>query len=339
MLSRSEYQNWVNSIASPTSQADVALLNAARSVAQDRVLAAEIQLGKSQSLLTDFMPTRTTKLLPLPSDKPLIKGYKTRYELYSSNGLIPARLRGIDKMLPKMLELISQRAESVQAAKMAAMNAKSALTSRQTTVSAALEAGRLWRSAEADLIGTVTSYNKAIADYTMTITQGRQTPEQVVASLIGKPKAISPQAAAQQTAINQQRQFGQPNQFGNSGQANRQNQTQPFQNGQRPGSRVADGRLQNGRPPASARLGLGQPRLSQPAFKQPTFNQPTLGQPPVSNGGFKQHVKDRLNNGSGIIGNRPQTTQPSANPFGDSNANNQSFQQTPPVSGSNQFGG
>ena len=317
MLSLSEYQNWVNSIASPTSQSDLSLLNAARSVAQDRVLAAEIQLGKSQSLLTDFMPTRTTALLPLPSDKPLIKKYKTHYERYSSHGLIPPRLRGIDTMLPKILELISQRAESVQAAKIAAINAKNSLPARQATLSAALEAGRLWRAAEADLIGTVTSYNKAIADYTMTITQGRQTPEQVVTSLIGKPKTISHQEAARQTAINQQRQFGQA---GNSNPTNRLGQSQGSilnqssilnQGGfnQRQGSRVADNRIQNGVTPASRR--------------------PALSQPPNNNGGQGFN--------GGAMNRSTQPAQRTANPFGDSNASGQSFQRSSPMGG--QFGG
>lgn len=187
-LSRAEHLSWLNSIASPSSPADQALLRAAKSAAGNHVLAAEIQLGKSQSRLTDFLPNRSD-LLPLPSDKPLVQKYKTNYELYRQHGMIPTRLRGIDEMLPKTLRLIQNRAETVQLAKTAADNGKQALTSRQSSLATVLEAARIWRAAEQDLVATVTNYNKAIADYSLTIARSNQSPEQIVGMLIAKPKA------------------------------------------------------------------------------------------------------------------------------------------------------
>ena len=133
-LSRAEHLSWLNSIAALSSPADQALLRAAKSAAGNHVLAAEIQLGKSQSRLTDFWTSNQSDLLPLPSDKPLVQKYKTNYELYRQHGMIPARLRGIDGMLPKTLRLIQNRAETVRLAKTAADNAKKAVAARQTSL-------------------------------------------------------------------------------------------------------------------------------------------------------------------------------------------------------------
>jgi hypothetical protein len=218
MLSRAEYLNWLNQVPNAGSAPDQALLNAAKSVASDQVLAAEIQLGKSQSKLMDFLPQRAPQvgfsdLLPLPADQPLIQKYKTNYDLYQSRQMIPHRLRGVDAMLPKTLELICDRAKTIQLAKSAAEATRHALENRQSNVASLLEAGRLWRSAEQDLIASVTSYNQAIADYSLAIAGGGHSPEQIVAMLIAKPQSPSASSPIQEMASDPP--FGNP-QFNHS---------------------------------------------------------------------------------------------------------------------------
>ncbi len=211
LLSRAEHVSWLDGIVVPSSPSDAALLTAAKSQANDQLLAAEIQLGKSQSKLMDFLPNRMatnngslTPILPLPSDQPLIQKYNTNYDLYQSYQRIPLRLRGIDSMLPKTLKLICNRATTVQLAVTAAESARQSLANRQTGLAVVLEAGRIWRTSEQDLIASVTSYNQAIGDYSLSVTDGGQAPETIVAMLIGRPKpaAVFPNPGTSQTADN-----------------------------------------------------------------------------------------------------------------------------------------
>ncbi len=212
-LSRAEQLSWLSSISAPSSPADQALLRAAKSAASNQVLAAEIQLGKSQARLMDFLPASQADLLPLPADKPLVQKYNTNYELYQQNGMMPSRLRGIDGMLPKVLKLIQNRADTVQLARAAADDARKSLAARQTTLASVLEAMRIWRAAEQDMVASVTSYNQAIADYSLSIAQGGQTPEQLVAMLIAKPKVnqvANSYARPAQQARSSRGQYSQP---------------------------------------------------------------------------------------------------------------------------------
>ena len=101
---------------------------------------------------------------------------------------MPVNLRGIDQILPKQLQLIADRAKTVNVAKSAANQMAQALSNRQTTLQSVLEAARDWRISEKKLVGSVVSYNQAIADYALTVAQGYQSPQAVAAMLIAKPK-------------------------------------------------------------------------------------------------------------------------------------------------------
>jgi len=172
--------------------------------------------------LLQFMPNRrSTDPLPLPNDLPLIQKYKTNYELYRSRQMMPVSLLGIDQMLPKTLELINLRAEAVKVTKAASDQVLSAASTGGQSVISALEAGRIWRAAEHDLVASVVSYNQAIADYSLSVTGGYQTPEEVVAMLIAKPQA----SVAQASPMGQ----GQPGKFNSNAQANQRFGNQPQQ--------------------------------------------------------------------------------------------------------------
>ncbi len=222
------YKEWLSSIPQASSRGDRGLLDAARSAADNEVLAAEIQLGKSQAKLLRFMPTRRSNLNPLPSDLPLVERYETHYELYRSRNLLPAKLTGIDQMLPRTLELIQSRAKTVQMSQAAIKQTLSAYQNRQTPLASVLEAARVWRVSEKDLLASVTNYNQAIADYAMNITRQYTTPEQTAAMLIGAPKTktetppmASPTSTASTTAFSDRRPPSSPTNAFGSPRANR----------------------------------------------------------------------------------------------------------------------
>ena len=190
------YQEWLDSIPNASAQGEQGLLDTARSAAENQVLAAKIQLGKSQAKLVRFMPTRRSSLAPLPSDSPLVERYETHYELYKARNLLPAKLIGIDQMLPQTLTLIDQRAETVQKSQAAIKQNLDGYSTKRVPLASVLEAARVWRSAEQDLLASVTSYNQAIADYAFNITRRQTTPEQTVAMLIGTRKSNTEQRPA-----------------------------------------------------------------------------------------------------------------------------------------------
>ena len=180
-----KYVDWLNQIPNPGSQADGVLLHTAKSNARNRMLAAEIQLGRSLSELMEFIPTGDPNQSPvLPMDSPLISKYKTHYDWYNSRQMIPPQLKGIDKMLPKTLELITSRAQTVRNAQSATKQTQNALSSGQSNIATVLEAGRLWQESLDGFVATVVAYNQAIGDYAMTISNNSRSPEQIVGMLI-----------------------------------------------------------------------------------------------------------------------------------------------------------
>jgi len=175
-----------------SSGADSAILEMAKMEARNEVLASEIELVKSQSKLAQYMPNRPSSLPPpIPNDLPLIQKYNTQYERYRQHQLMPVNLLGIDKMLPKTLELIASRAGTVQLAQSANQKVVAGVRNRQSSVSEALNTAKAWRAAERNLLVAVMDYNHAICDYALTISRGYQAPQQIVGMLIAKPKATN----------------------------------------------------------------------------------------------------------------------------------------------------
>ncbi|MEM7455195.1 MAG: hypothetical protein AAF456_12670 [Planctomycetota bacterium] len=193
-----EYLRALQTIQAPQDQSQRVLLNAARSNAGNEVLESEIQLVKSQSILQEFLtpgaPASSGSILPLPSDTPLIQRFETHYEWYSSRGRVPQRLLGFDLVLPKALQLISDRAETVRTARAAWNQSKTA----RGGVPQMLEAARLWKETQQELIKSVVSYNRALADYSLAISPINSSSDQVIAMLISKPEPEIPAATPQQ---------------------------------------------------------------------------------------------------------------------------------------------
>lgn len=201
LVNAQEYLRMIESLPASASQAEQAMLQTAKMVARNDVLASEIQLVKSQSKLNQFNPNRRPNdPLPIPKDLPLIGSYTTNYQWYQSNQIMPESLLGIDKMLPKTLELISLRADTVEMAQRANQQLNSGLRNRQVSLTDTLNAAKELRSAEQNLLVAVMDYNHAITDYFFTIAQseGYLPPETIVFSLLGsrKPKTQNPNQTA-----------------------------------------------------------------------------------------------------------------------------------------------
>ncbi len=321
-VNEQETAQWLNRIPAPGNAAEKAMLDVARVDAKNRVLAAKIQLGKSQSKLVQFFPNWNSQQLPIPNDLPLILKYRTNFEAYQSYRLIPANLRGIDQMLPDTLELIASRAGAVELSKDAADKVLDAVSKRQVSTVVAIEIARQCRVVTNDLVASVISYNQAITDYSLTVARGFQTPEQIVEMLIGKPKLDTENVAQrfndarqQQRAAQSGTPSGQPVQnvgsFGNNGSpsligsrpnqpssnSNQPNGLSPafdpgaFQNSGQAGSNSRQERSVLGGPVAPATpvgQNAGNPNSPGGTFRSQTLAQPTFNQPqPTSGNGVR----------------------------------------------------
>lgn len=133
--------------------------------------------------------------LPMPSDRPHVRPYKTRFEEIFSSSVPMERMRLIDRKLPLRLQVINLRASAVEAAE----DALDALTDSYrakdvdlASVTAAV--GELARQRRAYL-EAVRDYNHEIADYALNIAGREITGRQLVATLIDVEKnspAIDP---------------------------------------------------------------------------------------------------------------------------------------------------
>ena len=192
-----EQTQWLKSISKPRQQSEQAILAAAQQAAQNRVLHSEIQLAKSQSLLSDYLPNlrQNGKLVAvLPSNIPWVGKLNTKFEEYQRRGMVPARFGTIDDYLPKARTLIANEAEAVIASDKAANQTRSAMQSGQTAVANVLEAARMKQQNEEEFLSAVLGYNRAITDYVLSVRQDIYQPKRLATVLIGR-KSIEPTPA------------------------------------------------------------------------------------------------------------------------------------------------
>ncbi len=179
------YSQWLKRVPVPESTSEQALLTAVEAVVANDVMAAEVKLLKSQAVLAQFWPGSSQNLVnPIPNDLPLIQRYNTNYELYLSRRLVPTKFRGIDRVLPKMLALIERRAEAVGYSKSAAD--RILVSTQSEHLLTTLEAGKVFYTAECNLIESVVSYNRAIGDYALSVATQPKSAAEVVEMLIAK---------------------------------------------------------------------------------------------------------------------------------------------------------
>ncbi len=199
-----EYSKWLSSIQSANAPGDRELLDAAKSLAHNQHHTARMELTRYQARLqgfysTGYQPQPAGVALPLPSDLPLVQNYVTNYQLYRNYRSMPAHFQNIDQVLPETLQLIVNQAETVQLATQAANQQRVSLQNGQSSLGSVLEAGRIWRVAELELVRSVITYNRIIADYALNVTDHSHPPETVVAMLITRPETANPPHVSNQT--------------------------------------------------------------------------------------------------------------------------------------------
>ena len=209
LLKAANQLKWLGQVSPPRSQNERVLLNAARQAAENQVLSAEIQLGKSQSKLKQLMTAGPQDdLLPLPADRPIVRGYNTHYDYYDQRGQIPAEYKGFNTVLPKMRQLVANRAETVQTATSAVNQTRNAFASGAADLGTLLEGVRLWNDAEQILISSVVNYNQAIGDYSLRLFAQGKSPQQIANMLVVKQKAVATRAAPMHNANAPRMRFG-----------------------------------------------------------------------------------------------------------------------------------
>lgn len=180
-----EHYEWSQRLPGNLSLGEKLLVQAEQRLANDRLLAAQIQMGKSQSRLLDFFTNpRADDFLPLPSDPPTVKPYTTHYETMRKRRTLPSSLRGIDQMLEGTNRLIGQRALTVNAARQARTQLLAGVPTKQASLASVIQAAELNRAAELDLISSVVNYNQAISNYVVTAFPA-PSAEKLVTYLVG----------------------------------------------------------------------------------------------------------------------------------------------------------
>ncbi len=319
VLNSAQLTDWLNQLPSPQNASELALLNAARAAARNKMLSDEIQLGKSQCKLQQLMGSKD-ELLPLPSDQPLLQTYDTHYEWYESRNRLPEDLRGIDVMLSKSVQLISNRASTVGTTRVALSQIRNGYAQNPRELGSILNAARLWNEAEQDLVWSIVNYNQAIADYSLSISPASSQPDQIVAMLIAKPK---PAVAQQETGQNSGSPSGTTGQISSSMQSNlpRQNDSQSrFQNASQPQSQFGQNRLprQNsggydrGDDPISRTMNSGS-SLSPNGFSNQPSGSRQPSSPPSQPNTFQSPQYSPTNQGQPNTF-QPNSSQPQANP-------------------------
>lgn len=304
VLNSTQYLDWLNQLVSPQNPAELVLLNAAKAAAKNQLLADEIQLGKSQLKLQQFVGQNQSQLLPLPSDAPLIQDYDTQYDWYASRNRMPESMRGINVMLPKAIKLVADRAATVGTTRVALSRIREAYTANPRQLGSILQAARMWNNSEQNLVGSIVNYNKAIADYSLTIAGGYRPPQQIVSMLIAKPKANVQQPVNQrQTAGRMDRgiQQAQPTLASPSSQFRSASQQRSVGSPQGVGNGL--NRQYNSQQPSSARE-FGLP----PSRRSGNNGQRELGQRAIGQGGVGQRAVGQ--GGIGQIGNGQRTLGP-----------------------------
>ncbi|MGI9517836.1 MAG: hypothetical protein ACR2NP_12365, partial [Pirellulaceae bacterium] len=211
---RNELQ-WLQQMGQPRSETSRLLVDAARSAVRDEVAARRIELTAQRQRLNEFLLGPQSELLPLPVDTPLLKGYRTNFDVYAAERSMPDRLRSIDRLLPDQHQLIADRAATVQRCRNVVIQATRTYSQGAEPAASLLQAIHLCRTNHDEFVDTVVDYNLTIAEYAMDVKPFNTAPEQVVAMLIPVQATAMPESPAD----NGLRQATLPNTYMGQGQS------------------------------------------------------------------------------------------------------------------------
>jgi hypothetical protein len=179
-------------------------LRAAIAAAAASLKEAEADAMAAQHQLAALTPETSSKMLPLPMDRPHVGPYRTYYaELFASRPGAERALQ-IDRTLPLRTKAIDDRARAVAAAEEGFSAAMEPQNRGEGRTSAAVEAAEQTLRQRRALMATICRYNHEIADYVAAAASPMATAETVVGMLIKQahemprtvageePKAVTP---------------------------------------------------------------------------------------------------------------------------------------------------
>ena len=195
------FECWANLNSAKSELSDLSMLNhstgleatilqAAQSVAQSRLLSAQMEMTASQNRLLRYSPSLDSQDLPFPSSQPLVGEYETRYSVLAARVPLDPRLHSIDSLLANMLHSIQDLAAASLQGRDAVSMYISAFNQRQASLGETMNAIRVCHQSHDEFFHAVGRYNLAISDYALSVAPYGQSPQQVVAMLI-KPSAAT----------------------------------------------------------------------------------------------------------------------------------------------------
>ncbi len=175
---------WLEQVGQPRDESDRLVLEAAQSMVADVMAEKKLAMTQAQQQLNRYLTGPASETLPWPTDSPLVGDYVTHYGAYAARGSGSIRLQSIHQWLPRQQDLVMSRAATVHRCRNAILHSTQRF--RQTAGSSAtmLQALYLSRECHSSFLRAVADYNRAIAEYALTVRPGQPAAEQVVAMLI-----------------------------------------------------------------------------------------------------------------------------------------------------------
>ena len=131
--------------------------------------------------------------LPLPSDRPYVGPYSTRYEQIFLLRPAPPSAQLIRRTLPLRQQAIEARARAVQTAQQAFSASQNAYRQGSTNLQSILDALAVWARQEHALMRSVGDFNRDIAEYATAALVSPTDPTTLVSMLIGRPIMPNPE--------------------------------------------------------------------------------------------------------------------------------------------------
>ena len=173
----------LSSLPPAATRGDQSLSQAEQSRAAAREAEAELNLLERQEELAEAMALAADQL-PRPIDVPFIGVYRTNLETIFASRNVPRRLRQIDRALPRQLEVITRRAESIAAAEQAIGELARSYQQSGNGLASLLVAIQDLSQQRRSLVADVVSYNSDIAEYALAVVGPTTAPETLVGTLI-----------------------------------------------------------------------------------------------------------------------------------------------------------
>lgn len=169
----------------PQQQYDQIQYEAARASALARAHEAELNVVVAQYELAELAGLPVVDALPLPSDRPLVGVYGTKFDSLFAGRTPPSQLRRIDRTLPLRQKLIISRTSSVATAQEVFQTDLEAYRGGQVRMASVIESQAKLREARSAFLLAVRQYNFDIAEYATSLSVPGMNAETLVGMLIG----------------------------------------------------------------------------------------------------------------------------------------------------------